>query len=98
VKEIRWLPESLAELDEIWARIAIEDPGAADRLIDRIMGATERLSRHPGSGHRRDDLPERYRVVNAPPYLVVYCEHPDSVDVLSVRHGNRLFDDLRNRD
>jgi plasmid stabilization system protein ParE len=40
-------PSAKVELAEIWSSIAIEDPDAADRMIDRIVTGLDRLALFP---------------------------------------------------
>jgi plasmid stabilization system protein ParE len=49
-------PEALADLQEIWAYIARDNPAAADRLEADIYQACELLARNPRLGHKRLDL------------------------------------------
>ena len=44
------------DLIEIWAGIAVDDPGAADRLLDRIEHVCALLATRPHTGKQRDDL------------------------------------------
>ena len=66
-------PEALQDLQELWDYIATENLDAADRVIDTLFAAFERLAAMPGLGHRREDLtdrPLRFWTVDA--YLVIY--------------------------
>ena len=66
-------PEALQDLQELWDYIATENLDAADRMIDTLFAAFERLAAMPGLGHRREDLtdrPLRFWTVDA--YLVIY--------------------------
>jgi toxin ParE1/3/4 len=45
-----------ADLLEIWRYIAQDNPGAADRVLDRIERTVELLARHPLKGPARPDL------------------------------------------
>ena len=66
-------PEALQDLQELWDYIATENLDAADRIIDTLFAAFERLAAMPGLGHRREDLtdrPLRFWTVDA--YLVIY--------------------------
>ncbi len=83
-------PESLADLESIWDFVAADDPVAADRVIDELFAACERIASWPGIGHFRPDLtgaPVRFWPVR--PYLVVYRERSDGVQIVAVLHGSR---------
>ena len=52
-------PEALQDLQELWDYIATENLDAADRVIDTLFAAFERLAALPGLGHTREDLTDR---------------------------------------
>ena len=71
--EITWSPLARARLHEIRAYVALENPGAAERLATRIAAVVEALrdypylgrpepSRNSRVGYRRDALHRSYRV------------------------------------
>jgi len=49
-------PDAERDLDDLWGYIAQDSVGAADRLMAEIFDAFEVLARHPGMGHKREDL------------------------------------------
>jgi plasmid stabilization system protein ParE len=80
-------PEALQDLQELWDYIARENLDAADRMIDTLFAAFERLAAMPGLGHRREDLtdwPLRFWTVDA--YLAIYRRR-----VLAGRTRKRLL-------
>ena len=82
---------ALAENDliDIWLYIAVENPGAADRLLDRIELRTQLLATQPFSGVARDDLGSDLREVVIGNYIVFYRLEEDGIVVLRVLHGKR---------
>lgn len=86
---IRRLPQAIRDVDETWRRIAEDDPGAADRWVDSIVGATDRLAEFPNSGAPRPDIGSGVRSIVMDRYLVLYRVGPDSVDIVRVVHGAR---------
>ena len=52
-------PEALQDLQELWDSIAVENLDAADRVIDTLFAAFERLAAMPGLGHTREDLTDQ---------------------------------------
>lgn len=52
-------PEAFQDLQELWDYIATENLNAADRVIDTLFAAFERLAAMPGLGHRREDLTDQ---------------------------------------
>ncbi len=66
-------PEAVQDLHELWDYIAAENVDAADRMIDMLFAAFERLAAMPGLSHTREDLtdqPLRFWTVGA--YVVIY--------------------------
>ena len=45
-------PEAVQDLHDLWDYIAVENVDAADRVIDTLFTAFERLATMPGLGHR----------------------------------------------
>lgn len=83
-------PESLEDLENIWNFIAADDPAAADRVIDELFEAFQRLASWPGTGHFRRDLTERQvRFWPVRSYLVVYRESSSGVQIVAILHGSR---------
>ena len=83
-------PEALQDLQELWDYIATENLDAADRLIDTLFAAFERLAAMPGLGHRREDLtdrPLRFWTVDA--YLVIYHAERIPIEIVAVTRGGR---------
>ena len=83
-------PEALQDLQELWDYIATENLDAADRMIDTLFAAFERLAAMPGLGHRREDLtdrPLRFWTVDA--YLVIYRAERTPIEIVAVTRGGR---------
>lgn len=85
-----------ADLLEIWLYIAEDNPGAADRLLERIHRRCEALARMPKLGRLRPDLAPGIRSVAVGRYLVFYGETPKGIQVVRIRAGvmdlTRLFE------
>jgi plasmid stabilization system protein ParE len=83
-------PEALQDLQELWDYIATENLDAADRVIDTLFAAFERLAALPGLGHTREDLtdrPLRFWTVDA--YLVIYRAERTPIEIVAVTRGGR---------
>jgi len=72
VKAVRWSDRAVAELERIYEFIARDDTVAAQRWVEALQRAADRLARFPRSGRvvpelKRDDLREivkgNYRLV-----------------------------------
>lgn len=99
--EVIWTEPALSDLDAIADYIAIEDPEAAARLVQRIFRHVEQLESHPRSGSRPSELSgSRYRQIVEPPCRVFYRYDGENVLILHVMRSERLLERgrLRKRD
>ena len=63
---------------------------AADRLIDRIFAAFERIAEAPGIGRERPEFTAKsVRVWQSFDYLIIYSRGEAFVSVLRIWHGAR---------
>ena len=86
---IRWLRAALRNLDEEASYIATDDPVAAGRVVERVLGAVALLAEHPAIG-RPGRLPgTRELVVPGTRYLVPYRVEGAEVQILRVFHTSR---------
>jgi toxin ParE1/3/4 len=88
------LPAAEDDLDGIWLHIAADSPQAADRLIDRIEAAEQRLLEFPGLGRERPELLEGVRSWPVGPYLILYRVDRPRLVIIRVVHGARDLDSL----
>jgi toxin ParE1/3/4 len=90
--EVVWTEPALADLDTIADYIALENPGAARRLVQLIFEHVRQPSDHPRSGSA---LPEfrrsRYRQIVEPPCRVIHRIDKRTVYILHVVRGERLL-------
>ena len=83
-------PGAAQDIADIWEFIATDDPVAATRFIDNLLGAIRRLVDFPNQGHRRSDLtsaPLRFQTVRE--YLIAYAPEEKPLLVISVIHVRR---------
>ena len=79
-------------LRQIETFVARDDPGAAERLIDRLINRGDALTDHPDRGRRLPELPESgLRELLVGNYRIVYRRTPKTVEVLTVFDGHRLL-------
>jgi toxin ParE1/3/4 len=83
--------EARADLIDIWSYIAVDNPDAADRQIDKIEALFNRLREYPRFGPERDDIADGLRGFVRGRYLVLYQldESRRSVQIIRVIHGMR---------
>jgi toxin ParE1/3/4 len=87
---LRWSAESEQDLTTIWSYLSESASSAvADRQLEAILAASERLRDWPYLGRERLDLRRDLRSVAAPPYLILYRVSRTSVDIVRVVHSHR---------
>ena len=99
--QVVWTEPALADLDAIADYIALDNPEAARRLVQRVFKQVEQLERHPKSGSIPAELRgSRYRQIVEPPCRVFYRSDAKWVWILHVMRSERLLrpGQLRQRD
>ena len=89
---VRYTALARRDLIDIWVGIALDSPGAADRLFDRIEARVMGLGAFPELGSLRPDIAMAARVLVEAPYLILYRILSDGVQVVRVLHGARDID------
>jgi toxin ParE1/3/4 len=90
---IRWTRRALRRLDEIGARISIDNPAAARRVIRLIALGVHDLNNNPGRGRPGRVQGTRELVVAGTPYIVAYRVRTNDVEILTIQHGAQLWPD-----
>ena len=85
--EPRLTEQAEADLDDLWAYIAANNPDAADRMVDAVLEASRVHVRFPGMGQNRDDLRPGLRCFVVSPYVVFYRPVEETIEVLRILHG-----------
>jgi toxin ParE1/3/4 len=84
-----------ADVIAIYGHIATENFEAAERFLDALEEAFERIALFPGSGRAYSaSALKHFRLIQVPRfrnYLIFYMETKDDVRVLYVLHGRRDF-------
>ena len=91
--QIVWTARALRDLASLREYIYREWPAAAERQIERILTAVERLTRLPRSGRPGRQTGTRELVISRTPYLVAYRIRGDFIEVLAVLHGRQRWPD-----
>lgn len=94
---VQWTPEARERLRAIAEFVARDDPGAAARLLERLVKRGESLSRFPRRGRRVPERPEGdLRELIDGNYRLVYRVKDAAVEVLTVFEAHHLLpeDDL----
>jgi toxin ParE1/3/4 len=81
---------------DIYLKLGLDNPSAAERVLDTIQAKTELLASHPRIGPRRPEIGTSARILVERPFLVLYETHPDTdggpvdeVEVVRVIDGRR---------
>jgi toxin ParE1/3/4 len=88
---IVWRRQALADLAALQAYIAKDDPQAAKRIAQRIVGAVEGLAYLPSLGRPGRVEGTRELVVARTPYIVPYRVKADEAQILRVYHAARRW-------
>jgi addiction module RelE/StbE family toxin len=89
--EIVWRPRAVADLVDIEAYIASNNPTAAQRIARRIKTSVVGLANMPYIGRPGRVGGTRELVIAGLPYIVAYAVEGDRVEILAVIHGARRW-------
>jgi len=88
---IRWTRSALANLDDLAAYVADDDPVAAERLVRRIVAAVQALRDQPAMGRAGRVPHTRELVVAGTAYIVPYRVRDRAIEILRVFHAARRW-------
>jgi toxin ParE1/3/4 len=89
--KVDWRPLAEADLGEIVAYIAAEDPLAAYAIHDEIREQILLLAEHPHIGRQGRTKGTRELVIVRTPYVAAYQLGAGTVTILRVMHGARKW-------
>jgi plasmid stabilization system protein ParE len=83
-------PGAAADITSIWEFVAEDNPHAAGRVREEILGAIRKLVAFPRQGHHRTDLTSRsLRFHTVRSYLIAYAPDEKPLLIMAVLHGRR---------
>ena len=91
--EIVWREVALDSLQRVRAYIARDNPGAAERVRERILSAVRNLADMPNMGRPGRVEDTRELVVSDTPYIVAYTVLDDQVVIIAVQHSAQKWPD-----
>jgi plasmid stabilization system protein ParE len=91
--QVIWLPEAFEDLLGIRKYIEEYDPGAAQRIAQRILTAVGPLGKFTEMGRPGRVLGTRELVVFGTPYIIPYRVKGDTIEILGVVHGAEKWPD-----
>ena len=87
-----WQPQALEDLKSIQRYIAMDNPTAANRLVEAIASSVfNQLTEFPESGRIGRVAGTRELVVSKTPFIVPYRIKGAMIDVLGVYHSARRW-------
>lgn len=94
---LEWRPQARADLLEIVAYIADDNPDAAQELKDEIEAKVAKLTDHPKLYKPSTRVKGMRELVARSNYIVLYRETPQRVEVVTVLHARREWPPLKGR-
>ena len=92
---LEYAPRYFRRLEDIREHIAVDNPAAAIRIVERIRSAVTRLAASPALGRPGRVVGTRELVISGTPYIVPYRVKGDIVQIITILHGaQRWPDDL----
>ena len=90
-KLLEFSARAIFNMENIEAYIAADNPVAARKVVDAIMGSSKRLMTFPMLGREGRNSGTRELVLDCYPYVIVYRLTSTKVKVLTVLHQSRLY-------
>lgn len=88
--QIIWTEPALLDLNEIAEYIALDKPGAAIRLVQKVFSSTDRLEQFPESGRIPPELKKsRYLEIVVNPCRIFYRIEHNKIYILYVMRSER---------
>ena len=87
---VELLPAAEGDLENIFDYIMLEDPFAAEKMLNNIVSSLKRLETFPNSGIRISHKALAYyhfRMIVTEPYIAFYKVFEDTVFVYRILHG-----------
>jgi plasmid stabilization system protein ParE len=90
--EVIWTEPALSDLEAIADYIALENPGAARRFVERVFAHVGQLEAHPRIGSRPTEIEgSRYRQIIELPCRIIYRHTGNNAYILHVMRSERLL-------
>jgi plasmid stabilization system protein ParE len=86
-RRLIYAPRYLRRLDAIAEHVWEDNPAAAERLLERIRIAVERLSSFPSLSRPGRVEGTRELVISGTPYIVPYRMLDDRVEIIGILHS-----------
>jgi toxin ParE1/3/4 len=91
--KIVWTKLALSDLEHAYGYISADRPGAARQVIERIEASVATISHHPEIGRPGRVSPTRELYVLGTPFILVYRNRKNRLEILALIHGARRWPD-----
>ncbi len=90
--KIIWSPLAIDRVAEIAQYIAQDSPNSAQKWVESIFNAVDRLEQFPKSGRVVPEImQDDFREIIYGNYRIIYRLYSENVSILSVRHGRQIL-------
>jgi len=87
----RWTSDARKDIHDAWLHISENNERAADRIVETITAAGERLSRFPAMGRKGLAPGTREFSIPRTSYFLVYGILAGNVEIFRVMHTSRQW-------
>ena len=91
--KVEWTPLAISHLQNTYSYIAGDNAAAAEKIVEQILGAAERLASYPSMGRRGRIEGTRELLIPGTPFIVAYRIRRDDLQILAVMHTSRKWPD-----
>lgn len=88
---LEWTLPAFEDIQEAGRYIALDDPRAAKRMVERVREAVEYLVDQPNIGRPGRVQGTRELVISGTPFIAVYWVRGDVVQILRLLHHARQW-------
>ena len=90
--EVVWTEPALSDLDAIADYIALDNPEAAKKFVQRVFKHSAHLESHSKIGSKLSEYRGwRYRQIIEPPCRIIYRQEQDTVFIVHVLRSEQLL-------
>jgi len=86
---VKWTSDAITDAQDAWEYVAQDNETAADRLVQTIELAADRLDEFPQMGRKGPEPGTRMLVVARTQYKLIYRALTNEVEILRIIHGAR---------
>lgn len=81
------VPEAADDLAKILEFVHLNNPAAAQRVVEKLFDGVVTLKEFPAVGRNRRERGTRELMFSPLPYIVVYRQSAEAVEIIRVLHG-----------